>query len=110
MVKRHNCDIQISRLRRDLPILVNDRVSLLFHKGLIFTKLRIYAKFRENITLAKIRITVTEFETLFQGLIFWRFLFLPPIAPNKNTHQIQVFYSTRNQIFFKHDLRPEFFY
>ena len=40
-VKRHICDVQISRIRRDLPILVNDSVILLFRYGLIFTKLRI---------------------------------------------------------------------
>ena len=37
---------------------------------------------------------VTEFLTVFHCLIFWRFLFIQPIAPNKNTHQIQVFYIT----------------
>ena len=26
---------------------------------------------------------VTEFETIFRGLIFWRFLFILPIAPNE---------------------------
>ena len=29
----------------------------------------------------------TDFETVFRGLIFWRLLFSPPIAPNNNTHQ-----------------------
>ena len=49
-VKRHICDVQIWRPRRDLPILVNDRVISLFCEGLYFTKLRIC----ENKTLAKI--------------------------------------------------------
>ena len=31
---------------------------------------------------------VTEFKTVFYGLIFWRVLVLPPVAPNKNTRQI----------------------
>ena len=48
-VKRHICDVQSSRLRRDLPILVNDIVILLFPEGLIFTKLLC-----ENKTLSKI--------------------------------------------------------
>ena len=26
---------------------------------------------------------VTEFETVFRGLIFWRFLLIPSIGPNK---------------------------
>ena len=30
---------------------------------------------------------VTEFEAVFRGLIFWRFLLIRPIAPNKSTHQ-----------------------
>ena len=29
---------------------------------------------------------VTEFATVFHSLLFWRILFLPPKAPNKNTH------------------------
>ena len=40
-VKRHICDAQMSRLRLDLAISVNDRVILSFREGLIFTKLRI---------------------------------------------------------------------
>ena len=45
-LKRHICDVQISQLRRDLPIVVNDGVILLFCEGLIFTKLcmRSFAK------------------------------------------------------------------
>ena len=31
---------------------------------------------------------VTEFETIFRGLMFWRFLFLPQTAPTKSTSQI----------------------
>ena len=31
---------------------------------------------------------VTEFETVFRGLIFWQLLCLPPIAANIYTHQI----------------------
>ena len=31
---------------------------------------------------------VTEFKTVFHGLLFWRFLFLMPIVPNENTRQI----------------------
>ena len=44
-VKSHTCDVK-----------VNDRVISPFHEGFIFTKLHIYiyAKFRENKTLAKI--------------------------------------------------------
>ena len=54
-VKRHICDVQISRLRPDLPLFVNHRVILLFLAGLVFTKLKFaYAKFRENKALAKI--------------------------------------------------------
>ena len=40
-VKRHICNVQILQLRRDLPILVNDSVILLFREVLIFTKLHI---------------------------------------------------------------------
>ena len=31
---------------------------------------------------------VPEIETVFHGLIFWLFLFLPPIVANKDTRQI----------------------
>ena len=34
---------------------------------------------------------VTELENVFQDLIFWRFLFIPPIAPNIDTRQIYFF-------------------
>ena len=47
------CDIQTSRLKHDLPISVNDRVILLFCKGL-FSRNFTCAKFCENKTLAKI--------------------------------------------------------
>ena len=40
-IKRHICDINISRLGHDLIISVNDRVNSLFCEGLIFTKLSI---------------------------------------------------------------------
>ena len=52
--KRHIWDVQTSRLRHDLPISVNDIVILSFREGLIFRKVRIYAKFCKNKTLAKI--------------------------------------------------------
>ena len=39
---------------------------------------------------------MTKFKTVFRGLIFWRYLLLPPIALNKNNRQILVFYSTRS--------------
>ena len=29
-----------------------------------------------------------EIETVFHNLIFWQFLFISPIAPNKNNRQI----------------------
>ena len=51
-VKRHICEVKNSRLWHDLPISVNDRVISPFRESFIFTKL--YAKFRENKTLAKI--------------------------------------------------------
>ena len=51
---RHIRDVQISRLRHDLSISVNDRVILSFREDLIFTNLRTNAKFRENKTLVKI--------------------------------------------------------
>ena len=38
---------------------------------------------------------VTEFETFFCGLVYWRFFILPPLAPNKNICQLYVFYSKR---------------
>ena len=53
-VKRHICDVKISQLGHDLPISVNKRLISPFRNDIIFTKLRIYAKFRENLTLAKI--------------------------------------------------------
>ena len=31
---------------------------------------------------------VTEFKNVFCDLIFWQFLFIPPIAPNKNTRHL----------------------
>ena len=34
---------------------------------------------------------VTEFETVYRCLIFWRYLFFPPIVPNKNTHLYKCF-------------------
>ena len=34
---------------------------------------------------------VAEFEAVLRGLIFWRFLFLTPIAQNKNIRQIFFF-------------------
>ena len=40
-IKRHISDVKKSRLRQDLPILINNRVSLSFREGFIFTKLRI---------------------------------------------------------------------
>ena len=40
-IKRNICDVKNLRQRHDLPISVNDRVILPFHKGFIFTKLRI---------------------------------------------------------------------
>ena len=53
-VKRHICDVQVSRQMYDLPISVNDRVILPFRMGIIFAKLRenkilvkYNAKFRE---------------------------------------------------------------
>ena len=39
------------------------------------------------------RLLCNRFETVFHGLIFWRVLFIPPIAANKNTRQIEEFYS-----------------
>ena len=53
-VKRHICDAKISQLGHDLPISVNDRMGSPFFKGFLFTKLRLYAKFPENKTLANI--------------------------------------------------------
>ena len=49
-VKRHNYELKIknSRLGLVLPLSVDGRVILPFLEGFIFTKLRIYAKFREN--------------------------------------------------------------
>ena len=38
-IKRHISDVKTSRLRQDLPILINDRVILPFHEGFIFKKL-----------------------------------------------------------------------
>ena len=40
-----------SRLGHDLPTPVNARMILPFRKGVIFAKLRMHAKFRENKTL-----------------------------------------------------------
>ena len=40
-IERHIFHIQNLRLRKDLPISVNDRVISPFHKGFIFTKLHI---------------------------------------------------------------------
>ena len=63
-VKIHICDVQISQIRRDLPILVNDSMILLFRYGLIFTKLRICEVSRklnphENFRIYSIIITMT---------------------------------------------------
>ena len=52
-VKRHICDVQTLRLRHDLPISVNDRVNCYFAR-VLFSQNFAYAKFRKNITLAKI--------------------------------------------------------
>ena len=41
IIKTHISDLKKSRLRQDLPILINDRVILPFREGFIFTKLRI---------------------------------------------------------------------
>ena len=53
-IKRLISDVKNSLLRQDLPTSINDRVILPFREGFIFTKLRSYAKFRENKVLAKI--------------------------------------------------------
>ena len=34
---------------------------------------------------------VAKFETVFRGIIFWRSLIIPPIAPNKNACQNKYF-------------------
>ena len=47
-IKRHISDVKNSRLRKDLPISVNDRVIKPFQEGFIFMKLC------ENEVLAKI--------------------------------------------------------
>ena len=52
--KSRICHSKKSRLRHDLLILVIDRMISPFREGIIFTKLRIYAKFHENKTFAKI--------------------------------------------------------
>ena len=60
-IKRHISDVKNLRLRQDLLISINDRVILPFRDGCVCTKLRIYAKFRENKVLAKIsKFTVTS--------------------------------------------------
>ena len=41
IIKRHISDVKNSRLRQDLPISINDRETLTFREGFIFTKLRI---------------------------------------------------------------------
>ena len=54
-VKTHICNVENSQKGRDLPISVNDRVISPIREDFIFTKLNfVYAKFRENKTLAKI--------------------------------------------------------
>ena len=40
-VKRHICDVKISRLRYDWPISANNRVISPFREGFIFAKFRI---------------------------------------------------------------------
>ena len=42
---------------------------------------------------------VTELKTVFCSLIFWRFLFITPIAPNTIVYQIKVFYSNLSSNF-----------
>ena len=46
-VKRHICDVKISRLGHNLPISVNDRVIWLLQK-VLFLRNFSHAKFREN--------------------------------------------------------------
>ena len=46
-ITRHISDVKNSLQRQDLPKSINDRVILPFREGFIFTKLRIYAKFRK---------------------------------------------------------------
>ena len=58
-IKRHIGDVKNSQLRQDLPISINDRVILPFHKGL-FSRNFSYAMFRENKVLSKI----SEFKVL----------------------------------------------
>ena len=53
-IKRHICDAKKSQLGHGLPISVNDRMGSPFFEGFLFTKLRLYAKFPENKTLANI--------------------------------------------------------
>ena len=52
-VKRHTCDVKISRLGHDLPITVIDSVISRFAR-ISFSRNFAYAKFHENKTLAKI--------------------------------------------------------
>ena len=60
-IKRHISDVKYLRLRQDLLISIHDRGNLPLREGCICTKLRIYAKFRENKVLAKIsKFTVTS--------------------------------------------------
>ena len=46
-----------------------------------------YLDDKDTNILLRMCVYLTEFETVFRGLIFWRLLTLPPIAPNKNTLQ-----------------------
>ena len=61
-IKAHICDVRNSQHGHYIRISVNDSVILAFPEGFIITKLRIcvYAKFRDNKTLAKI----SEFKVL----------------------------------------------
>ena len=59
-VKIHICDVKYMQLENDLTILVNNRVSTTFRKGLIFTKLRLCKVSRKLNSCENFRIYSSE--------------------------------------------------
>ena len=62
-IKRHISDVKNSRLRKDLPISINDSVIFPFREGFIFTKLRICEVSRKYSPRENLRIYSIHFLT-----------------------------------------------
>ena len=47
-IKRHISDVKNLRLRQDIPISINDRVTLPFREGFIFMHMPSFAKIKSS--------------------------------------------------------------